>query len=162
MVFISGAPKDDLLVVRDLPIVLSLIAALLSAGLFTWAYGAEKGDDVQTSRILFAIGVAVVGLAVALLRSRTYTFRRSDRTLTIRENRLFQRKTTSHAFSKGAQAELVITKDDEDDDFFQACLTTGEGQNIELDIGSSFATFSARIVFAVNAWLHQPPARSAS
>lgn len=161
MVFISGTPKDDSLIIRDIPIVLALTVAGLSAGLFALAYNADQGGDIKTSRFLVAIGVAIFGLAAALLKTRTYTFRRTDPCLTIRENRLFRRKTTSHALSEAAQAELVITKGDENDDLFQACLATEDGR-LELDIGSSFAPFSARIVFSVNAWLHGTPTKGLS
>lgn len=153
VIFISKNPKTDLLIIRDVPLIIAPIFVGIGAVLFAAAYAAEQNDDVRTTTALFAIGVAVTGLVLALVRVKTLVLNGTERTLTLREARLLGRRETVHALSATAQAEVVITKDSDGDDSYQACLANGDADTIELDGTQSFLRPSARIVMAINAWM---------
>lgn len=155
MVFISGKPGDDVLVVREAPLIaVPIIAAV--AFLFFWlSFLSDRAGNFWETWIAFSFGIIATALAAAAAQVRTCVFDRVDGELSIRDAGLFRRRrTASHGFGPDAHAELVITHDADVGDTYQAVLvprSDGEPAAIELDDRSSFMTPSARIVMAFNA-----------
>lgn len=154
MLFVSDDPRSDTLIIRDIPAIIAPIMAGCSISFFAAAFAADQKGEFGSTLAFFCFGAAVAGLSLALIRARTLKICRTEGTLTIRDAWLFRRKSEVHLLQDGARAEIVITKDDENDDVFQACLANGEDNIIKLDHGQSFLGPSARTVRAINAWMH--------
>ena len=156
MVFISGTPDDDRLVIREAPFVIASIMAAITAGVFARSFALGTAGDGMSMGITFAMAVVSLFITGMLLWLRTSTFERASRTLTVRDARVFRRTTERHGLPDGTQAELVVSHDSDGDDLYRATLMTEDGKSIELDGGQSFPRPSARIVMAVNMWMEAP------
>lgn len=156
MVFISGTPDDDRLVIREAPVIVASIMAAITTGFFALAFALDTAGDGMSMAITFAMAIISLSITGMFLWLRTSTFDRASRTLTVHDLRVFRRSITAHGLTHDTQAELVISQDSDGDDLFQASLTTEDGKPVDLDGGQSFPRPSARIVMAVNMWMQAP------
>jgi len=151
MVFFSK--DEDVVRVRESPVIFVLALTLVAAFLFALAVNA---GDATSRGILFAAGVGMLALTSWFAWMRHFVFDRLDRTLVIRDVGLFRRGQQRHVIGERAFAEVVIQDDDDDGDTFQAVLVNGDDA-IPLDDLSSLMRPSARIVMAVNGLLQGAP-----
>jgi hypothetical protein len=157
VVFISGRPDDDVLVVRQAPIVAVPALAAVTLLFFWLSLLSDRAGNSWETWFFFAVGVAAAAATAACARVRTSTFRRGDGTVSVRDVGLLRRSAVHHGFGRDACAELVIADEDNEGDTYRAVLLPsgagGAKESVELDVRSSFLRPSARIVMAFNAWM---------